>query len=124
MNKKAQTYIIVTLIIVFLVGSLLLNSNIVITQRDGNIYTHKGESLKNELSNLGDYCLYNEVPCDEYYTDFLNNFRQLNPNIKIAYCIGEYNYNPFGFTHPAGTCKNGNLQLQVNYDGGFYRNDF
>lgn len=92
MAKKAQFYIIITVIITVVVMGLITILNYVLVKPEPIQFYDLSRQLERETTKVIDYGVYSEKDIPTYIDDFINNFlkyaHEKDPNLGLIYVYG------------------------------------
>lgn len=92
MQKKAQFYIIVTVIITVVVTGLITILNYALVKPEPIQFYDLSKQLERETTKVIDYGIYSEKDIPMYIDDFINNFlkyaQEKDPNLGLIYIYG------------------------------------
>lgn len=92
MVKKAQFYIIITVIITVVVMGLITILNYVLVRPEPVQFYDLSKQLERETTKVIDYGVYSDKDIPSYIDDFINNFlkyaHEKDPNLGLIYVYG------------------------------------
>lgn len=92
MQKKAQFYIIITVIITVVVMGLITILNYVLVKPEPVQFYDLSKQLEREATKVIDYGVYSDKDIPLYIDDFINNFlkyaHEKDPNLGLIYVYG------------------------------------